>query len=50
MRLKTLNEHAQFNDYQYRLKFPNSINNSKSLFINVTLMIICVMMIFDFNI
>lgn len=48
--MNELSVHSQFNDDNYRLKFPTSIKNSKSMFINVTLIIVCVIMLFDFNI
>jgi len=34
----------------YNLQFPKSIKNSKSMFINVALLIVCVLMFVDINI
>lgn len=48
-----LNSHLvneQFGVDNLLVKFPKSISNSKSMFIHVTLVIVCVLMFFDLNI
>lgn len=50
------NENSYENEFNkntnsgHRIKFPNSIANSKSMFINVALIIVCVLMLTDFRV
>lgn len=48
--MNSLSVNEQFGVDKLRVKFPNSISNSKSMFIHVTLVIVCVLMFFDLNI